>query len=138
MNIQNLTLEQISIAILFVVGLIGGVKYLKSEIKNGIKEFLDKELDARFKVVNDKLDDMQESINDLDVYTTKNFLVRFLSDVEREDYIYEQEKQRFWEEYDHYKDDLKENSYIKEWVEQLKKEGKLQRPSTEGTSNGPS
>ncbi len=135
MNIQNLTLEQISAALLFIVALIGGVKYLKKEIRNGIKEFLNKELDARFKTVNDKLDDMRDTINDLDVYTTKNFLVRFLSDVEREDYIYEQEKQRFWEEYDHYIDDLDENSYIKEWVEQLKKEGKLKRPKTEGTSN---
>lgn len=135
MNIQNLTLEQISAALLFIVALIGGVKYLKNEIRNSIKEFLNKELDARFKTVNDKLDDLHNTINDLDVYTTKNFLVRFLSDVEREDYIYEQEKQRFWEEYDHYVDDLDENSYIKEWVEQLKKEGKLKRPKTEGTSN---
>lgn len=128
MNIQDITLEQISVAILFIVGLIGGVKYLKKEIKEGIEEFLNKALDSRFETVNSKLDDLQESIDDLDVYTSKNFLVRFLADVEREDIIYDAEHQRFWEEYDHYTDDLKKNSYIKEWVKNLQDAGKLKRP----------
>ena len=128
MNIQDITFEQIAAAILFIGGFIGGVKYLKKEFESFLKEFLSKALDARFETVNKKLDDMQESIEKLDVYTTKNFLVRFLSDVEREDTIYEQEKQRFWEEYDHYTDDLGENSYIKQWVRKLIKAGKLEKP----------
>ena len=123
MNIQDLTLEQISIAILFIVGLIGGVKYLRKEIRDA----LDKLLDDQFKGVNTKLDGINKSVRSLDVQTTKNFLVRYLADVEREDVIYEQERERFWEEYDHYTKDLGENSYIKEWVARLKTEGKLWR-----------
>lgn len=123
MNIQNLTLEQISVAILFIVGLFGGIRYLK----NAIVEFLYKALDERFKTVNDKLDGMENTINKLDTQSCKNFLVRYLADIERGDLIYESEEQRFWEEYDHYVDDLHENSYIKEWVARLKKEGKLSR-----------
>ena len=130
-TIQELTLEQISVAVLFVVGLIGGLQYLKKAITDAIN----KALDSRFATVNDKLDDMQESIAKLDKFTTKNFLVRFLSDVEREDVIFEQEMQRFWEEYDHYIDDLKENSYIKEWVARLKEEGKLKKSPKKGSHN---
>lgn len=125
--IQNLTLEQISIAIVFVGGLIAGVKYLKKELEDCLKEFLERLLNKQFEDVNNKLDAMQRSIRTLDVQATKNFLVRYLADIEREDVIFDTEKQRFWEEYDHYINDLKENSYIKEWVARLKEEGKLKR-----------
>ena len=123
MKIQDLTLEEISIAILFIVGLIGGVNYLKNAIKDALKKLLD----DQFEGVNDKLDEMQKSIKELDIQATKNFLVRYLADIEREDFIYDYEKQRFWEEYDHYTKDLGENSFIKEWVARLKDEGKLRR-----------
>ena len=121
MNIQDLTLEQISVAILFIVGLIGGVTYLRNAIKDALKKLLEEQ----FKIVNTKLDDMDRSIKKLDIQTSKNFLIRYLADIERGEHIYESEKQRFWDEYKHYKDDLKENAYITEWVDRLKKEGKL-------------
>jgi hypothetical protein len=92
-----------------------------------MKEFLEKLLADQFEEVNNKLDEMQTTIAKLDTQECKNFLVRYLADVERGDHIYESEQQRFWEEYDHYIDDLHENSYIKEWVARLKKEGKLSR-----------
>lgn len=121
--VKNLTLLDISVIVLFVVGLIKGVR----ELKKSIKEFLQKLLEDQFKEVNNKLDGMQATIAKLDTQECKNFLVRYLADVERGDFIYESEQQRFWEEYDHYIDDLHENSYIKEWVARLKKEGKLSR-----------
>ncbi len=121
--VKNLTLFDISVVVLFIVGLIKGVK----ELKKSIKEFLQTLLKDQFKGVNDKLDEMQYAITKLDTQECKNFIVRYLADVERGDYIYESEQQRFWEEYDHYIDDLHENSYIKEWVNRLRKEGKLER-----------
>ena len=123
MDVQNLTLNEISIAILFIVGLIGGVNYLKK----AIRDLLEKLLQDQFTKVNKKLDDMQTSIKTLDVQATKNFLVRYLADIERGNVIYDSEKQRFWEAYDHYINELKENSFIKEWVAKLKEEGKLKR-----------
>lgn len=120
---QNLTLEEISVAVLFIVGFIGGVRYLR----NALKDFFKKLLDDQFKAVNDKLDGMQNTIAKLDTQTCKNFLVRYLADIERGEFIYESEQQRFWEEYDHYVNDLKENSYVKEWVKKLKEDGKLKR-----------
>lgn len=123
MNIQNITLDQISVAILFIVGLIGGVKYLKKEIT----DFLDKLLDSKFQTTNGKIDGLAKSLRDLDVQTTRNFLVRYLADVERGQSTFETEKEQFWKEYDHYIKDLKENSFIKKWVERLEEEGKLER-----------
>ncbi len=125
--LQKLTLEQLSIAIVFIGSLIAGIKYLKKELEDCLKDFLEKLLNKQFKDVNDKLDTMQTSIRTLDVQATKNFLVRYLADIERGEHIYDSEKQRFWEEYDHYIKDLGENSFIKEWVARLKEEGKLKR-----------
>ena len=125
--LQKLTLEQISIAIIFIGSLIAGIKYLKKELEDCLKDFLEKLLDKQFKDVNDKLDTMQSSLRTLDVQATKNFLVRYLADIERGEHIYDSEKQRFWEEYDHYIKDLGENSFIKEWVARLKEDGKLRR-----------
>lgn len=121
--IQNLTLEQVSAGLLFIVAFIGGVKYLKKEIK----DFLDKLLDSKFKTTNDKIDNVAIALRDLDVQTTRNFLVRYLADIERGQFIYDTEKEQFWKEYDHYINDLKENSFIKKWVERLEEQGKLER-----------
>lgn len=116
-------MEQISVGILFIVGLIGGVKYLKTEITN----FFDKLLDSKFQTTNSKIDNVAKELRNLDVQTTRNFLVRYLADIERGQYIYDTEKEQFWKEYDHYIDDLKENSFIKKWVERLEEQGKLER-----------
>lgn len=121
--VKNITLLDISVIVLFVVGLIRGVQ----ELKKSIKEFLEKLLADHFKEVNNKLNDMQTSITALDKQSCKNFLVRYLADIERGNIIYDSERQRFWEEYDHYIKDLGENSFIKEWVARLKEEGKLSR-----------
>ena len=126
MNIQDLTLGQISVGILFIVGLIGGIKYLKDGIKDAIEKFLEKQ----FKTVNDKLDEVNDAIKTLDKQSTKNFLVRYLADIERGDTLYHAEKERFWEAYDHYDKELKENSFIKKWVENLEREGKLEARPT--------
>ena len=121
--VKNITMLDISVIVLFIVALIKGVR----ELKKSIKEFLQGLLADQFKEVNDKLDGMTTAIIKLDTQECKNFIVRYLGDVERGDYIYESEQQRFWEEYDHYLDDLHENSYIKEWIARLRKEGKLSR-----------
>lgn len=125
--VKNLTLEQISVFIIFIGGLIGGIKYLKKEIKDALSEMLDDQFDE----LNTKLDTLQSSLKTVDIQTCKNFLVRYLADVERGARMYNDEQKRFWEEYDHYINELKENSYIKEWVLQLKKEGKLKRETKE-------
>lgn len=123
--VKGLTLEQISVIIVFVLSLYLGIKQLRKEVKDAIGE----SLKDQFKEVNDKLDKVQTHVDKIDEQACKNFLIRYLADIERGDNIYDSERQRFWEEYDHYvnPDEVDGNSYIKEWVARLKKEGKLWR-----------
>lgn len=65
-----------------------------------------------------------QKIDDVKLYTDKNFLVRFLADVEQGNKIDEVEKERFYEVYKDYRG-LGGNSYIQHKVDKLQKEGKL-------------
>ena len=92
-------------------------------------------LDKSLKPFNDKIDKMEkdrkdqhketlQKIDDVKLYTDKNFLVRFLADIEQGNKIDEVEKERFYEVYKDYRE-LGGNSYIAHKVEKLQKEGKL-------------
>ena len=118
--IDNITLGVLSATVIFLAGLIGGIKYLKSVLKDSLTEMFKEQ----FQAINDKLDSLDSKIGKVDMQSCKNFLVRFLSDVENGGPMHPSEKQRFWEEYEHYLVSGG-NSYIKEWAERLKKEGKL-------------
>ncbi len=60
--LENITLGQVAAVIAFAVALIGGVKYLKKEVKDAISEMLKDE----FKSVDDKLDNDNKRINELE------------------------------------------------------------------------
>lgn len=108
-NMENITLGQVATALAFLIGLIGSAKYLIAEFNKKIEKAL--------KPLNDKIDN-------LELTTDKNFLVRFLSDVEQDSTIDEIEWERFYETYKRYHD-LGGNSYIDHKVEKLRKEGKI-------------
>lgn len=92
-------------------------------------------LDKQLKPFSDKIEDLEKSrieqhqdtierINNVQLYSDKNFLVRFLADIEQNNKVDEVEKERFYEVYRDYKE-LGGNSYIQHKVEKLQKEGKL-------------
>lgn len=56
--------------------------------------------------------DINNQLIELDVSQCKNFLVRFLKDIEQGNEVDEVEKERAYEVYDHYSKDLHRNSYI--------------------------
>lgn len=121
MNIlENITLGQAATAIGFLVALIGGIKYLNTSLKDYLTELMN----DKFAALDEKFDDLDKKVDKVDMETCKNFLVRFLADIEKGNAVGDIERQRFWEEYEHY---LQKggNSYVKEWVERLKREGKL-------------
>jgi hypothetical protein len=107
---ENITLGQIATILAFIVGLLGSVKYLSTELKNQ---------------VNKTLEPINNSIKELDVGQCKNYLVRYLKDVEQGNKLDEVEIERAYEIYDHYTNDLKQNSYIHKRWEEL--EGKYEK-----------
>ena len=71
--LENITLGQIAAVIAFAVALIGGVKYLKKEVKDAIQEMLKDE----FKSVDEKLDKDNKRIKDLE--DANNFMYKAIS-----------------------------------------------------------
>lgn len=72
---------------------------------------------------NAKKEDLEKSINQVQLDNCKNYLVQLISASERRE-LSLAEKERFYENYDNYIK-LGGNSYIHNEVERLKKEGKI-------------
>lgn len=106
---ENITLGNIATIVAFLVALIGGVEFLL----------------ARFNTLFDnKLKPINKRLNEIELSSDKNFIVRFLADIEQGNQVDDVEKERFYEIYERYKE-LGGNSYVAHKVEKLEKEGKL-------------
>lgn len=117
---ESVTIGQIALIIAFIVSLIKGVEYLYTLASKTATKWLKSCLTP----IQDKLDAIDEKTDSIDLSGCKNFLVRFLADVEQGNKIDEVERERFYEVYEHYTK-LGGNSYIHDKVEKLKKENKL-------------
>lgn len=117
---EQITLGQVGLALTFIVGLISGITY----IRNHLKKWISESLKDQFQKVDDKIEKLQTRMDDIDIATSKNFLVARLAEVEKGLPWDEIERERFWEQYEHY---VKRggNSYIQQKVDKLKAEGKL-------------
>lgn len=102
--------------------LLGAIGY---RLWEGFKKAVGSAVEEQFKGVSDAISGIQDKLRTIDKETCKNFLVRCIADIERGDSLSETEMQRFKEQYDHYREDLHQNTYIKDKVEKLKAEGKL-------------
>lgn len=99
---MKITLEQIGIYLVFLVSFISSLEFLYKRIK---------------KQAENALNPINELIKQLDISQCKNFLVKFLGDVEKGEFVDNIEIQRAYEVYDHYTNDLNQNSYIhKRWL----------------------
>jgi len=117
---KNLTVEQIGLFVTYMVALISGIAF----ILNKAKVWITKSLSDEFKPINDKIDDLQSDLKEVDMNACKNYLVRTLGDIEKDKSLDEIEIERFWEQYEHYQK-IGGNSYVTRKVENLKKGGKL-------------
>ena len=106
---ENITLGDISKVLIFIVAFITAIEFLLIR--------LNKLFDIKLKPINGRL-------NDIEISSDKNFIVRFLADIEQGNLVDEVEKERFYEIYERYKE-LGGNSYVSHKVEKLQKEGKL-------------
>lgn len=99
---ENITLGQIAITLVFFVSLISSVAVLSNVMK--------KQIDKLFKPI-------RQDVREVDKSQCKNYLVRFLKDKERGVDLSEIEIQRAHEAYEHYTEDLNGNNYIHAWWE---------------------
>jgi len=114
------SIGQIAALFSFLAVLIGSCVTIYHYIKKALNKLFAEQL----KAIDKRMDDLDKRIDAVDNNSCKNYLVTFLSDVEKDERIDEIEKERFYEQYEHY---TKQggNSYIKHKVEKLKSEGKL-------------
>lgn len=105
---NDITLGQISNIMLWVIGFGTATFIIIGAVKKAIA--------SAFRPIDKKIDNV-------DLNSTKNFLVRCIADMDRHE-IDSVTRMRFYEQYEHYQK-LGGNSYIKDEVERLKKEGKL-------------
>lgn len=104
---EQITLGQILGGLTFIVSFITALGFLSNVLK--------KQIEKTLQPIND-------SIKELDISQCKNFLVRFLADIEQGNEIDPVEKERAYELFDHYTNDLKQNSYIHQrWQELMGK-----------------
>ena len=116
----TLTLNDIASALAFIVALGGSIGAVVAAVKKLLKKLFDEQTDN----INKRLDKQEEAISKLDQDNCKNYIVQALSAVERGTVLTKEELIRLSEEYDSYTKHGG-NSYIKEWHERLKTEGKL-------------
>lgn len=128
---ENITLGHISVALLFIYGLIDVISKLYNKFKNPVKLALNDEIKEALKPIidnqnktNEKLDNLDKKIDEVDINRCKDFLVSFFSKVEKGEEIDEVELEHFYCVYEIYIN-KGGNSYIHSKYEKLKKEGKL-------------
>ena len=118
--IENITLGEIAVSISFLVGLIGGI----ASFYINIKKWLEKIIRKQFEPFNQAINGLSQKVNQVDMESCKNYLVRCLGDFEHGNPLSDVEQERFWEEYQHYCE-IGGNSYIEHRVEKLSLDGKL-------------
>lgn len=117
---DKITIGQIAAAVAMVAALISGLAVIGQKLKKYIQNAFDDSTQA----IQASLKKLEDRVETVDQEACKNYLVIFLSGVDKGNTVDEIEKERFWEEYQHYTK-AGGNSYIKRKVEKLVTEGKL-------------
>lgn len=128
---ENITIGQIAVALAFIVALAASIKTLRKDLKKWIADANKDEFEALKKANKEEFDSLKKELQTLksnqdsiDLENCKNYLVTFLSELERGEPKDEIEYQRFWEQYEHYIS-KGGNTYIKHRVDLLKSISKL-------------
>ena len=117
---EDITIGQIFEWAIWLLGGIGAIVGLGKMLKNVLRQALKTELQP----INQKLDELEKKHDLSDREHAKNYVVRFLADVEQGEPIDQDELHCFWDNYELYKA-MGGNSYIHDKVEKLKAQGKL-------------
>lgn len=114
---MDITIGQTIDFTILIGSLIGAV----SVIVVTVNKVIDKQFSKRCDGMMCEIKKIKNDIKVMDIGQCKNFLVRFLKDIEQGNIVDEVERERASEVYDHYKNDLGQNSYIHDKWEKLMK-----------------
>ena len=117
---ENITLGQVAVVVASLAAFITGLGVLYGKLKKWLKAVFKEELEP----ISKSIEKVEKRLDDVDLESTKNYLVSFLSNVEKGNAVDEIERERFWEMYNHYSK-VGGNSYIKHKVEKLEAAKKL-------------
>lgn len=119
-SMSQITLGDVGTWIAAIAALMASCAVIYMYIQKALKKLFE----AQTKELQSRLDKQEDAIKQVDVENCKNFLVSFIGRLDRDDPIDEIEKERFWEQYEHYTG-LGANGYIRNRVESLQKRGVL-------------
>lgn len=118
---ENVTVGGISDGLVLIAGILGSggliIGFLSKYLRKIIKEMLNP--------IEKKVDNVSDQVTRVDIENCKNYLEQSISYMKEGHELGEVAKQRFHEVYDHYSEDLHQNSWVHTEYENLKKEGKL-------------
>ena len=126
---QNLTLDTIATNLLWLVAFIGGIiailKYCKSIVNNVITKPILEKMEANKKELQKEINVVKEDLIVVGEDQCKNYLVRFLADVEDGEELSGLEEERAYDAYEKYTKTYHGNSYIHDrWDKLMKNRGK--------------
>lgn len=117
---EQITIGEAAVALTFIVGLISGALYLRTNLQKWVRSAVKPQMDE----IGDKVESLKQDVRRVDLEACKNYLVIVLSEIERGKDLDEIERARFWEQYQHYTSSGG-NTYIKRRVEQYIDSGKI-------------
>lgn len=117
---QGITLGDIANVLVFIAGVLASGGAIGGFMSKRFGKIMKEQLQP----LNDKIDILTDSVDEVSMANSKNFLVSRISELEAGKKLDKVVEERFWENYDHYTK-LGGNSYIHTAVEKLKKENKL-------------
>lgn len=120
---ENITLGQMAAGAAFLVAFVLSLKKIKEWTIDAIKAAVKEELGE----LSEEIQSLQSELRKEDKEKTKNFLVARLNEIENGETWSDIERQRFYEQYDHYTNDLNGNTYIKKAVDVYEAAGKIWR-----------
>lgn len=118
---NGITLGDISNVLVFIAGVLtaGGT------IAGFMSKRFGKMMKEQLQPLNDKIDGLSKQVHQVDIDNTKNYLQQQISAIDAGDRLDTAARERFYENYDHYTNDLNLNSWVHKEVDRLEKEGKL-------------
>lgn len=128
---MKIAVDDITTFISVIAGVITGLGIIAKFLDNMMKKWVTSLVDPLNKKIEDYNSEMirlleknREEIHNVDLSQCKNFISRYLADMERERDLTEIEYERFNDILQHY-DEIGGNTYVHNRIEKLKKQGKL-------------